>query len=97
MKTINIGSVPLLFSRKLAVNLFIAWLLLMSTLTDLMAAPRPPCVPLPENGLIYSERFDESYLLPADQIDPNVFIESWSGYALNRPTVQQSRPGSCRC
>ncbi len=48
------------------------------------AAPRRPLPPLPTPGLIYSERWDAPCRMPADPIDPSVFVESFSGYALNR-------------
>src|ERR1051325_1992416 len=58
--------------------------IMLAIVPPLEASPRPPGGPFPESGLLYSEHFDEALGLPADQIDPSVFVESWSGYALNR-------------
>ena len=54
-----------------------------------LAAPRPPTPPLPELGVLYVEHFDQPYRMASDQlIDPAVWVESWSGYALNRSSLQ---------
>lgn len=43
--------------------------------------------PWPEIGIIHHESFDEPLHGPANQvINPAVYVESWSGYALNRTT-----------
>lgn len=54
------------------------------------AAPRWPLPPFPEPGLMYSEHWDEPYQMSPAQIDPAVFVESWSGYALNRSAENPS-------
>ncbi len=49
------------------------------------AAPRPITPPWPELGLIHREGFDQPLQFSANQrIDPQVWTESWSGYALQR-------------
>ncbi len=54
-----------------------------------LAAPRPPTPPLPELGVLCVEHFDEPYRMASDElIDPAVWVESWSGYALNRSSQQ---------
>jgi hypothetical protein len=53
------------------------------------ASPRPPVPPWPGGGLLYSESFDQPYDRAAGQrLDPSVWTESWSGYALNRSSEQ---------
>ena len=57
--------------------------------TAVMADPRQPWPPLPEAGHCTAESFDEPYRMAAGQwIDPSVWVESWSGYALNRSSQQ---------
>jgi hypothetical protein len=54
-----------------------------------LAAPRSPWPPLPDAGLLHTESFDQPYWLASGQwIDPSVWVESWSGYALNRSSQQ---------
>src|ERR1035437_6995644 len=49
------------------------------------AKPRPAGPPVPEIGQLFHESFDEPLAGPTNQvIDPAVWVESWSGYALNR-------------
>jgi hypothetical protein len=48
------------------------------------AAPRQAYPPLPEVGKLVDIRFNEPYHLPTNSIDPSVWVESWSGYALIR-------------
>jgi hypothetical protein len=53
------------------------------------AAPRPAAPPWPEGGVLLHESFDQPCHIGADQsIDPAVWAESWSGYALNRSSQQ---------
>ena len=54
-----------------------------------LAAPRLPYPPLPEWGLLYRESFDQPFWVSSGQwADPTVWVESWSGYALNRSSQQ---------
>src|SRR5262249_50320993 len=54
------------------------------TRTESGAAPRPPYPPLPEIGKIHSERFDQPYWFGTNWVDPDVWVEAWSGWALTR-------------
>jgi hypothetical protein len=50
-----------------------------------LAKPRPPGPPWPEIGQIYHQGFDQPLYGPTNQvIDSSIWVESWSGYALNR-------------
>ncbi|MCO5050792.1 MAG: hypothetical protein M9920_00600 [Verrucomicrobiae bacterium] len=49
------------------------------------AAPRPLSPPWPEFGLIHREGFDQPLAFSTNQtIDSAVWLESWTGYSLNR-------------
>jgi hypothetical protein len=48
------------------------------------AALRPPLPPLPEAGRIYLERFDQPWHMAAEDVDPTVWTQSWSGWSLVR-------------
>jgi hypothetical protein len=62
------------------------WLLLSATV---LAAPRQPWPPLPDGGLLHKECFDQPFWASSSQWpDPSVWVESWSGYALNRSSQQ---------
>ena len=64
--------------------------LILSSVT-LLAKPRPPQPPLPGVARLFLERFNEPYQAPTNQmLDTTTWVESWSGYALNRvaPMVQ---------
>lgn len=83
MKNILHDNTPL---RKLPAMMVCAvitiWLGGTPTIT---AKPRSPGPPWPEIGLIHHEGFDQPYGGPTNQvIDPATWVESWSGYALNR-------------
>jgi len=62
--------------------------LVLATIVSLQTAaarPRPPLPPLPEIGRLSHQRFDEPWRAPTHQgIDSTTWLESWSGYALNR-------------
>jgi alpha-tubulin suppressor-like RCC1 family protein len=49
------------------------------------SAPRPLVPPYPSFGAVFREGFDQPYGFATNQvIDPTVWTESWSGWALNR-------------
>ncbi len=50
-----------------------------------VAAPRPLAPPWPSFGTLHHEGFDQPYgFAPNQVIDPAIWAESWSGYALQR-------------
>lgn len=72
-------------SLQLLRPLFPALVFLLFAVSAGLAKPRPPSPPWPEIGNLLSESFDQPYSFPTNQvIDPSIWAESWSGYALDR-------------
>jgi hypothetical protein len=68
------------------VSLFLASVIVfLWGVTTASAKPRPLSPPWPSFGLLMREGFDQPYGFATNQtIDPAVWLESWSGYSLNR-------------
>ncbi len=60
-------------------------LLFLWGVSNVSAKPRPMSPPWPSFGLLQREGFDEPYGFTTNQvIEPAIWLESWSGWALNR-------------
>ena len=73
--------------KKLFVALFqlLAVVGFLSGFVNAIAKPRPLSPPWPSFGLLQREGFDQPYRFATNQmIDPELWTESWSGWALNR-------------
>lgn len=81
--------IPILQQKRppeISVHVFLVTaLLFLWGVSNVSAKPRPLSPPWPSFGLLQREGFDEPFGFATNQvIDPAIWAESWSGWALNR-------------